>query len=250
MNKQKILITGFPHTGTSILKSKMGECKNLYEIPIEYFSVMPKDLHNAKDKNFVLVKSPVIPIEIRANKLENLINAKKEYSDYILIFVIRNPWNVFTSVIKAGYNPLTKNGPNSTFDYHMSIGEYEAAGKIFLDANEKNYPNVYTIKYEDFFVNDFINLKNLFNSIGLEFDDTIFYQKSKNYIHVPGINFDSIKENPTYTENGQRVVRTWQINQPFQNMNNEVNIPDELDKILKESHIVRELGYFDPRITD
>jgi hypothetical protein len=246
MSKQKILITGFPHTGTSILKAKMGECKNLYEVPKEYFNVLPNDLFLAKDKKFVLVKSPVIPIEIRANNLEYLIKAKKEYSDYVLIFVIRNPWNVFTSVIKAGYNPLTKNGPNSTFDYHMSIGEYEAAGKIFLNAKEKNYPNVYAIRYEDFFVNDFTNLKNLFNSIGLEFDDTIFYQKSKNYTHVPGFNFDNIKENPTYKD-GQIIVRTWQINQPFQNMNGDVDIPDELSDILENSPIIKELGYTDPR---
>jgi hypothetical protein len=29
-----------------------------------------------------------------------------------------------------------------------------------------------------------------------------------------------------------------------------VEISDELDKILKESTIIKELGYFDPRITD
>ncbi len=246
MSTQKILITGFPHTGTSILKSKMGECKNLYEIPKEYFNVLANDLYLAKDKKFVLVKSPVIPIEIRANNLEYLINSKKEYSDYILIFVIRNPWNVFNSVIKAGYNPLTKNGPNSTFDYHMSIGEYEAAGKIFLDAKQKNYPNVYTIKYEDFFLNDFANLKNIFNSIGLEYDTNIFYQKSKDYIHVPGFNINNIKQSPTYKD-GQIVLRTWQINQPFQNMNGEVDIPDELSNILENSLIIKQLGYTDPR---
>ena len=35
MKRNKILVTGFPHTGTSILKSKLGECSNLYECPFE-----------------------------------------------------------------------------------------------------------------------------------------------------------------------------------------------------------------------
>jgi hypothetical protein len=42
-------------------------------------------------------------------------------------------------------------------------------------------------------------------------------------------------------------LRTWQINQPFQNMNGDVNIPDELSDILENSPIIKQLGYTDPR---
>jgi hypothetical protein len=42
-------------------------------------------------------------------------------------------------------------------------------------------------------------------------------------------------------------VRVWQINQPFQNMNGEVDIPDELSDILENSPIIKQLGYTDPR---
>ncbi len=249
MNKKKILITGFPHTGTSILKAKLGECKNLYEMPKEYFSISNADILQSGDKEFVLAKSPVIPVEIRANGLKYITTAKKEYGDYILIFVIRNPWNVFNSVIKAGYNPLTTDGPNSTFNYHMSFGEYEAAAKIFLDGVENNYPNVYCIRYEDFFDNDGEIIKKMMTKLGLEFSDDIFKTKTKTYTHIPGINYDSINSIPTY-DDGQGVIRTWQINQPFQNMNGEVDIPKELSKILTESDIIKKLGYSDPRITD
>jgi hypothetical protein len=41
--------------------------------------------------------------------------------------------------------------------------------------------------------------------------------------------------------------RTWQINQPFQNMNGDVDIPDELSDILENSPIIKQLGYTDPR---
>jgi len=83
LNKKKILITGFPHTGTSILKSKMGECSNLYECPYEYFSINQNDMLNSGDKEFVLKKTPIIPVEIRANTLERT-QSGFEYGDYIL----------------------------------------------------------------------------------------------------------------------------------------------------------------------
>ena len=41
---KKILVTGFPHTGTSILKSKFGECGNLYESPYEWFTITNDDI--------------------------------------------------------------------------------------------------------------------------------------------------------------------------------------------------------------
>ena len=69
MNKKKILITGFPHTGTSILKSKMGECSNVYECPFEEFSINQNDILDSVDKEFVLKKTPILPIDIRANHL-------------------------------------------------------------------------------------------------------------------------------------------------------------------------------------
>lgn len=81
------------------------------------------------------------------------------------------------------------------------------------------------------------------NKIGLVYDDNIFQTKTKEYKFKQGIVLSHTERPETY----DRIqMRTWQLNQPFQNMNNDVNIPDELDKLLKESPIVRELGYFDP----
>jgi hypothetical protein len=249
MEKKKILVTGFPHTGTSILKSKIGECQNVYEYPYESPIVRNEFLNFSEDKEFILVKYPMLPIEIRANHLMK-VTKDSIYQDYIIIFVTRNPWNVFTSIIKSGGNPLNGLPPNSgNPDYHSKWEEYEAAAIHFLNSKDKElYPNLYSIKYEDFFTNDFENLRNIFDEIGLKYDNEIFYNRSKNYVHWEGKDFDKIKsEDVSYTKD-RFEYRTWQINQPFQNMNKEVNIPDELDKILKESPIIKELGYTDPRI--
>ena len=56
MKKTKILVTGFPHSGTSILKSKFGECSNLHEVPFETAFVRPEDIHYSGDKENILIK--------------------------------------------------------------------------------------------------------------------------------------------------------------------------------------------------
>jgi hypothetical protein len=246
LNKKKILITGFPHTGTSILKSKMGECTNLYECPFEYFNINQNDILNSGDTEFVLKKTPILPVEIRANTLERT-QSGFEYGDYIIIFVIRNPWNVFTSIIKQGVNPLNKLEPNQGSEYFIKVDEYLAAANFFLEASNGDYKNIYSIRYEDFFPNDFQKLKDLFDSIGLDYTNNIFTTRSKNYIHAPNVNYDNIDSTNVSYSKDRFELRTWQINQPFQNMNGEVDIPDELSDILENSPIIKQLGYTDPR---
>ena len=54
MNKsQKILICGFPHCGTSILKSIIGHIEDVEEIYDEIYSITKKS-----DKKFILCKWP------------------------------------------------------------------------------------------------------------------------------------------------------------------------------------------------
>ena len=248
MNKKKILITGFPHTGTSILKSKIGECINVFEWPYESPIVNHQHIQASGDSQFVLVKYPMLPIEIRANHLLR-VASDSIYSDYIIIFVIRNPWNVYTSVIKSGGNPLNNLEPNSgNNDYYFKVHEYEVAAKHFLDSQNKElYPNMYSIKYEDFFTNDYEKLRKLFDEIGIQYTEELFYNRSKDYIHWQGKDYNEIDTTNVSYEKDRFEYRTWQINQPFENMNGDVNIPDELSDILENSPIIQQLGYTDPR---
>jgi hypothetical protein len=247
LKKTKILVTGFPHTGTSILKSKFGECSNLYEVVIEQPFVYPQDIHNSADNQYILVKNPILPIDIRAGGVPFTRHIDSRYYDYSIIFVIRNPWNVFTSIIKDGGNPLNNLEPNQGPQYHIKVQEYMVAAEFFLQSIENNYPNIHAIKYEDFFPNNYLKFRELLNTIGLEYTDDIFINRTKNYIHMPGINYDSIDANNISYGKNRLELRTWQINQPFQNMNGEVNIPDELSDILENSPIIKQLGYTDPR---
>ena len=228
----------------------MGECHNLYEHPYEFHIVNADILNSSADKEFVLVKYPQLPIEIRANHL--LHTTKKTiYKDYFIIFLLRNPWYLFTSIIKSGYNPLKKCETHLDSEYHITIGEYLAAANIFLEAknNSNLYEKVFPIKYEELFENDGESIKKIFDKIGLKYDEDIFIKRTKNYIHWPTEKFEKIDDDNVSYEKNKFEYRTWQINQPFQNMNSHVDIPDELNKILSESPIVKELGYTDPRLT-
>lgn len=248
MNKKKILITGYPHTGTSILKSKIGECKNVYEVIDEEYEVRDTHIINSNDKEFVLIKTPVIPLEIRVHGVEFLTtnNPTSVYKDYSIIFITRNPWNLFTSVIKAGDDPLSHEQWHLSPKYPFTVEEYFVSIDRYIEARDGNFPNIYTIKYEELFEDSNQKIKNIMDKIGLIYDDDIFNVKTKEYRFKKEVSFS--EQRP---ENYDRIkMRTWQLNQPFQNMNGEVNIPDELDNILKNSNIVKELGYSDPRITD
>lgn len=245
MNKKKILVTGYPHTGTSILKSKLGECHNLYEHIDECDYINQTIVNNSGDKEFILVKSPVLPLEIRKHKLNfNVHSEQSKYYGYSIILTNRNPWNLFTSIIKRGYDPLSGCKNHLDSKYYHTVEEYLIMCSVFLDALENNYSNVYPIKYEDFFENDGASIKKIMKSIGLDYNDNIFESKTKDYkihsrVHIPKEKPSDVRFNELY--------RNWQLNQPFQNMNGEVDIPDELSDILENSPIIKELGYTDPR---
>ena len=83
---KKILIHGFPHCGTTIMKSILGHIDNVNEI------VEESDLINQVDNNFefTVCKSPYTKQEYFGD----------DYNDYIKIFVIRNPLFVFSSLNK------------------------------------------------------------------------------------------------------------------------------------------------------
>lgn len=245
MNKKKILITGYPHTGTSILKSKIGECKNVYEIVDEVFQINNNHILQSGDKEFVLIKTPVIPLEIRVHGVKFLTtnNPSSIYKDYSIIFITRNPWNLFTSVIKAGDDPLSHEMWHLSPKYPFTVEEYFVSLDRYIEARDGNFPNIYTIKYEELFEDGNKKIKNIMDKIGLIYDDNIFETKTKEYRFKKDVPFLN-SERP---KNYDRVqMRTWQLNQSFQNMNSEINIPSELDNLLKDSEKVKNIGYTHP----
>lgn len=236
MPAQRILVTGFPHCGTTIVRAKIGDCKDVYDSVGEFAE--PANYSDSIKNKWYVWKCPFLHNEFRNNGFS--VKTDTWLNHDIIIPIIRNPWHVFTSLYKRGVD-------NNEFDIMdnrqgHSASYYINAASIILDAFENKYEKVYPIKYEDIFLNDFEKLREIFDSIGLEYDDSLFYSRTKVYEHH-SIPFVEEHDSELYDEE----LRVWQINQPFQNMNGVVNIPDELSEILENSPIIQKLGYTDPR---
>ena len=105
---KKILICGFPHCGTTILKSIIGHCEDVHEISNETMQIN----NLSTNKSFIICKWPHTQEVFFSNSYEN----------YIKIFIIRNPIYVFSSL-------------NKRFEYNIikdsSIDTYINTAKIF-----------------------------------------------------------------------------------------------------------------------
>ena len=211
---QKILICGFPHCGTSILKSIMGHIEEIEEI-INECTVINK----ISNKKFILCKHPFTSAKFFT----------KNWSDYIKIFIIRNPLFVFSSLNKRfNYNIPDNHGFNVYIDTLKQFIKY------------KNNPeeNIYTIRYEDLFKNNYDELKKIFIDIGIKYDDIIFdNSKYTNSIISCVKLLDKKPENIKHSE-----YRTWQINQAFIS-NNDISMLDlndtQKEKIINNPYVLQ-----------
>lgn len=196
----KILICGFPHCGTSILKSIIGHIDDVEEIMDETEKI--PETYNIKDKKYILCKYPFT--------LKKFF--QKEYNDYIKIFIIRNPLFVFSSLNKR----FSNNIPNG-----HSIERYIQTTKLFLACRHNLPKNTYIVRYEDLFENNYKSIRSILDSIGISYKDEIFDNtKYKNQLFKSIELLDNNIPSPTENEK----YRTWQINQPFVLNNNNSKI--------------------------
>ena len=206
----KILICGFPHCGTTILKCIVGHCTNVEEIVNETYHIPPSA---PQKKKFTLCKWPFIHNSF----------FDKEYKDYIKIFIVRNPVYVFSSL-------------NKRFQYNIpvnhSLPEYAKVLYRFKEIREKGHENTFVIRYEDLFQNNFQALKRILSAIGIEYTDDIF--NNANYVNqvhtrlpLPG------KEAPPNVQH--EMYRNWQINQPFVSNND----PEKIDLVPRQKDYIR-----------
>ena len=123
------------------------------------------------------------------------------------------------------------------------INTYINTIKKFIYYKTNPTKDVYTIRYEDLFDNNFKNLKDIFDSIGLKYNEKIF--DNSNYSNQIYENIPSDIKNPTDKQHfvgtthgfgGPKFCeyRTWQINQPFINNNDKskLDLTDEQKNIL------------------
>ena len=202
MSLKKIIIVGFPHSGTTILRNIISHIDDVFEI-IKERKLITEIPVECKDKNYILCKYPY------------LLNIKdKLYEEYIKIFIIRNPLFVFSSL-------------NERFNYKLnanhSIETYIKVVNQFVEYKNDKIDDLYLIRYEDMFENNFERLRNIFNSIGFKYTDDIFdNQKYKNKNNLILDSYIIPIEKPTNLKHNE--YRLYQINQPIVDNNDYTKI--------------------------
>ena len=135
---KRIIITGFPHSGTTILRAIIGHIPSVYEARKECIKPTREDINAAiqEGKKYILTKWPWA---------REFLSSK--YKDHIKIFVMRNPLLVFSSWKRRF----------GRFPDEEAIEEYLYAVKEFV--KRPHLDNLYLIKYEDLFANRFAKLR-------------------------------------------------------------------------------------------
>lgn len=220
------LVHGFPHCGTTIVRAILGNCPNIYEYPYESESV--EDIQCFAKGRPVLIKCPFTKPAFFGDA----------YNQYVKIFMIRNPYYVFTSL-------------NERFEWNIpanhSIEAYLETAKLFLHYTREPRADVLCMKYEDLFQDEFRRIRSVFETNNIPYTDDVFNTTNRNRKVVPGMTVPSSKP----CANGERnhaTYRTWQINQPFQYTDGSkaIRLSPLQRKQLETSPIVQELGYVHP----
>ena len=220
---KKILITGFPHCGTTILRAIYGNSNNILDIKKETKTVKKKHIKKAKKlgKEFILIKYPRI-LELDLDK----------YKNYFIIFIIRNPYYVYSSLNRRFLYKVPS-------DY--KVENFNQTCKLFMKLKKKEPKRIFCIRYEDLFKDEFKVPKRILNVIGVNYDDSIFKNENKDNIGNGRIHIKDIDIKPLDDDHNN--YRTWQINQPFKNSDNifKLRLVDNQIKKFKDNYAVNQI---------
>jgi hypothetical protein len=226
----KIIIFGFSHNGTSILKSIIGHIDNVYVIFNETKYITEEHINKAKKNNKDTIIIKVTQHHISENFFDDI-----EYKDYIKYFIIRNPAYVFSSINRrSNYN---------VWESH-SLEKYTNIAKKFVELQNDYRLNksIFLIRYEDLFINNYQNLTNIIkNTKFLNFNDKIYNNELyKNYINDDVDIPDTQPIDETDGENHKK-FRAFQINQKFENMNNinKIDLTKEQIEFIKNDSYIK-----------
>ena len=174
-----IFIFGYQHTGSTVLRSIIGHIDNVYEVLYETDIVTNEMIGEAKKLNceYILIKNPHYKQEYFT----------KKYINYHKIFLVRNPYYVFSLWYKRITNKKQLRKTNNTPEHYLSVLnkflEYSNLDSKILTKNK-----LYCIKYEDMFNNSYKKLINILKVIGLQFSNDIFdnnkYVNANNILEV------------------------------------------------------------------
>lgn len=228
-----ILIVGLPHGGTTILRKIIGNIPKVMDHIEELDAIMGIDVNRYLNKiantdyEAIVVKSPFTPVNLTTMKHPKLK----------IVFIIKNPYDIYGSYAIRFKDENHYMGPYAD---RYGISKYEYLVSMWL--NLRNDPDIFTVKYEELFDNDYGKVKELIAWLGFTWNDDIIYSKRiAGHQHVlPGQNRPM--EN---TGANNAPYRYYQINQEFRDMTGESKsmIFPTTKARLDSMEILKVLGY-------
>jgi len=215
----KLIIHGYPHSGTTLLQRIISSIDSVHNIDNETHLITDKMIQDAQNKH-VLIKHPF--------SLTTFF--LPEYDDYVKIWIIRNPYYIYSSINKRFKNKIPEN--------HNITRCLNTIYNFMYFKNINKPKNTFYIKYEEMFDNNFLIIRNMLDTLGISYNNDIFINKEDNvYKQIPS---DSDYLNKEY--------RKWQVQQTYEYK--DVNRPVYLTKtqidILDNSPYMKNIGYTRP----
>ena len=212
---RKIIINGFPHCGTTILRRIIGDHPDVLDIEKECYDydVAPVYEMTHPSTTHLVCKFVGLPIQL--------------YSyDVARIWLIKNPWDVFGSFVRRFGQDWKKIHHHQLKDYLQYCERWTTE---MLDGHEM------TLRYEDLMAGG--GTYEILGKIGLPMIQEV-NRKAGVGSRAP----------IPHTEPGRHMsldFRTWQINQPIKDMTYESApwCPLEILKTLGDYPIIQDAGY-------
>ncbi len=188
---ETILVTGFHHSGTSILRKIIGNHPEIFDVLNER---QIRHLHRWKNEarqsgqNKLVLKA----VSFGAQFLEFY----RQFDKAVLI--IRNPFDVMASLtLRLGKTP--------------KVEEFRRWERYAQAYQQTNHPNLIKVRYEDLFDHGYSTLQEVFKFLHLPWRKEV---ATENHQRRVPINCNKIPDQPP-ERTQQALFRSWQINQPF-----------------------------------
>lgn len=199
-----IFITGYQHSGTTILRRIVGAHPDVFEIPTEclpHTRVAEEEL--AKDNGEHDFSVSKVPVVWWGEDFKRRIEAP----DIVRLNIMKNPLDVFSSLIlrHRSFTPKSEN--------YGHVLQWAAWARYFLDETPERDFNV---KYEDLFIGEEPNHRLLEDIIShCELDRCPDLLERKQREKVP-LHCEAVPSYPPSRIKHEQ-FRSWQVNQPLRN---------------------------------
>jgi len=204
---QRIIVSGFPHSGTTILRKLIGNHPAVYD-----YSVKERRIYNDEFIQTLPISPSHTHIVIKTPFYVPPTDPTIKY-----VYIIKNPLDVFGS-LKLRFDPPidafgTLEDIQQTDEKKISWKKWLVYAKQFIQFQQNTPKNVFIVEYKSLFPNKYAKIKEMIAWLNLKWDPCIIETDNKQTIMHGAA---AMQCEPT--RNHHTDFRNWQNNQKFTDM--------------------------------